>query len=111
MDELIRLEQGFYDPTLRLSRERLEKFLAPDFFEFTSNGKNLDREAVIQAVLQGGGAIATTKDFSSRPLGAGLVLLTYRCTQNGITTLRSSIWASRAQGWQVLFHQATVEAE
>lgn len=110
LSELSALEKSFYEPGVRDNRAALERLLAPDFFEFTSSGKNLSREAVIAAVLGAGSVPFVTSEFQAKELKPGLILLTYRCASGGNSTLRSSIWEKRPAGWQLLFHQATVES-
>jgi len=46
--------------------------------------------------------------FVARELGETHVLVTYLARTPEGETLRSSIWARRGTGWQIIFHQGTV---
>ncbi|MFB6467839.1 DUF4440 domain-containing protein [Cytobacillus sp. Hz8] len=107
--QLLKLEQALLSPEIRTSPQKLEQFLADDFFEFGSSGTIWYKKDSVE----GGGLTVrkmTLTDFSIYPLSEDVVFTTYRIqdeTRNR-ETLRSSIWKWKDGRWQMFFHQGTI---
>lgn len=112
------LEVELHHPGLRLTRERLEQLLHPDFHEVGRSGRRYDRATVIgflashptlPAVESGG--------FRIESLAPDLALLHYQSGQREVdgtpanTTLRMSLWQYADDRWQLRYHQGTPAAD
>lgn len=108
-----RLEESLLNPAVRASSEQLHKLLADDFVEFTSAGCVVNKQQVIEGLLQQSTEHFILQDFRIQPLAPGVVLATYRVTRENAQpgtarhSLRSSIWRYEHGRWQLLFHQGT----
>lgn len=49
-------------------------------------------------------------DFDIKRIGINVILATYKSVYNGRKVLRSSIWKSKNESWQLFFHQGTTAA-
>jgi hypothetical protein len=90
----------------------IDRLLADDFFEFGRSGKRWDKDGIL-AMQRTSGTHANASGFALTRLGATHALLTYISTAPGdpaSATLRSSVWALRDGGWQMVFHQGTPAA-
>jgi hypothetical protein len=102
VDDVVALELSLLDPEVRRSPERVERLLHRDFREFGVSGV-WEREAIVAALAADPGTGWTATEVDAREVGAGVVLVTYRAAGS----LRSSLWVSGPDGWQILFHQGT----
>jgi hypothetical protein len=102
LEHVIALELSLLDPEVRRSPERVGRLLHCDFREFGPGGA-WDREAIVAALAADPGRGWQATDVEARAVAAGVVLVTYRAAGS----LRSSLWVSGPDGWQVLFHQGT----
>lgn len=110
--ELERLEEALWRAETRFDREWMEQILAPGFIEFGRSGRVHSREDTLGMA---------TRPIDARLEGLGLRLLSADVAQVTYTTVesyageeqvanRSSVWSRSEDGWQLLFHQATVVA-
>jgi hypothetical protein len=112
-DQILTLEESLLAPEVRTPPENLMQLLSDDFIEFGSSGQAYDKHQVIEALQHGSGERFSLQDFQVRPLAPGVVLATYRAVkfsdkrQDSRYSLRSSIWKSDEDRWQIVFHQGT----
>jgi ribonuclease HI len=107
-DELLDLEQRLLDPGVRGSPHAVIPLLHPDFIEFGSSGRVYTKDAMVEMMLQQSPGSVRIRDFEVREITNEVALVTYRTIgTEGKETRRSSIWVSKGQGWQVVFHQGT----
>jgi hypothetical protein len=118
LPELQALEVELHHPGTRMSRERLEQLLHPEFHEVGRSGRTYSRKTIVNHLsAQRTQPVVVSDSFSVAELGSGIVLLTYRSahveSSNRLAnhTLRSSLWLKTAQGWQLRYHQGTAAAE
>jgi hypothetical protein len=108
---LLELETSLTSPETRRSRPQLESLLGAEFFEFTTSGRHLTREEIIQALLTESPAAWLITEFAVHPLSEVLVLATFRATRSTPAetahSLRSSVWQFAGARWQLRFHQGT----
>ena len=112
--QLLALEEALLDPTVRKNAERVDALLDEGFSEFGSSGKVWKRDAVLKMLSQETGYSAPlVMDYACHSLAMGVALVTYRAlgvdaaTKKPQSTLRSSVWVRREQGWRIRFHQGT----
>ncbi|WP_226671598.1 DUF4440 domain-containing protein [Metabacillus litoralis] len=107
-EHLFQLEKNLLKPEIRTSQNELANILADQFFEFGSSGKVLYKDGNIG---EEGIGIVNMKlsDFEIHPLSDEIVLATYRVFNEDTKqhSLRSSIWKSINDKWQMVFHQGT----
>lgn len=108
------LELETHQPHVRADKLRLGRLLHPGFFEAGRSGAFYSREHVIAEFTGHPPAYDVwSQDFRVELLAEGLALLTYRSAHiadDGSLaryTLRTSLWQSTEQGWQLRFHQGT----
>lgn len=96
--------------------ERLENMVAPGFYEIANNGSKVERDAVIDWLLnKDPGARWELSEFSGRLFGRTSVHLVYHAIQvegkrrPSSGSWRSSVWRwnKELSLWQICFHQAT----
>lgn len=112
--ELHALEQRLLDPAVRADPARVRAMLTPDFLEFGASGRVFDRDAIVAALAsEGPRQPLQMRGFKLRPLGPGTALTLWRVKRDdGIETLRSTIWQQQPDGrWLIAFHQGTVAAQ
>jgi hypothetical protein len=108
------LEERLLRPEVRRSPRLLDELLADEFVEFASDGTAYDKREVIEALQSERSLQRSLTDFQLIALSEGIVLSTYRSSrhgpspQEGVDSLRSSIWKQRDGRWQLIFHQGTV---
>lgn len=114
LQTLRELEVETHQPRVRADRSRLERLLHPGFFEAGRSGTLYSRDSVLAEFTGQPPAYSVwSQDFRVQPLAEGLALLTYRSAHiadDGSLarhTLRTSLWQSTEQGWQLRFHQGT----
>jgi hypothetical protein len=112
---LVSLERLLHAPSVRLSRQRLEVLLDPEFIEVGASGIRYLREEIITLLLNSRDEVEILADgFEMQRLGPGVALLLYRSwqlSQNGekiSEAMRSSVWASSTGQWALVFHQGTL---
>ncbi len=107
LEQVVARERALLDPVVRRDTDRALTLLHPDFVEFGASGRIWDRSSIV-AALGGDPRRIVVTDMTPRRLGPDAVLLTYRATEGGRSTLRSSTWIrDRGLGWVLLFHQGT----
>jgi hypothetical protein len=112
--QLLALEETLLDPTVRKNPARVEALLDEAFREFGASGKVWTRGAVLKELAKETGYSAPlVMDYECQTLAMGVALVTYRAlgvdaaTKKPQSTLRSSVWVRREQGWRIRFHQGT----
>jgi hypothetical protein len=110
---LRQLEESILDPAVRADPARVRVLLAPEFMEFGASGRVFDRDGIL-AVLAAEPArqARQARGFKVRLVAPGAALTTWRVQRDdGIETLRSSVWQQQADGrWLMVFHQGTLAA-
>lgn len=106
------LELRLLDPEIRRDPAEVHRLLADDFVEYGSSGQVFDKMRVIAALQSESPARRSADDFRVRMLAPEIALVTYRAITERTAgapqvSLRSSIWARRPDGWQIVFHQGT----
>jgi len=114
LETLRELEVETHQPQVRADRSRLERLLHPGFFEAGRSGTFYSRASVLAEFTGHPPSYRVwSQDFRVEALAEGLALLTYRSAHiadDGSLarhTLRTSLWQSTEQGWQLRFHQGT----
>ncbi len=102
------LELSLLDPPIRQSKNALNKLIADDFVEFGKSGKIYNKQNILDALPTEKPKIFNMIDFEIRELSQDIVLARYKTIENGVVSLRSSIWQKVGDpSWQLLFHQGT----
>ncbi len=106
-EHVVAMERALLTDAVRSDRAALAALLHPDWQEIGRSGRLWTREDLLEAV----GPIAPVdlEVVSTDRLGADLLLLVWRATADGRSTLRSSLWVRAGRGWQQRFHQGTDE--
>ena len=99
------LEQSLLDPSVRQSTEQLNKLIADDFLEFGSSGKVYNKQDCIKPDEDLRKFVVS--DFKVKELSKDVMLATYKTTEDGVASLRSSIWQRDGDEWKMIFHQGT----
>ena len=99
------LEQSLLDPSVRQSTEQLNTLIADGFLEFGSSGKIYNKQDCIKQDDIPRKFVVS--DFKIKELSKDVMLATYKTTEDGIASLRSSIWKRYGAEWQIIFHQGT----
>ena len=99
-EEIELLEKQLLSSSTRKSIKVLDELLAVDFKEFGKSGFVYDKQEILNSLLDEEPRNLTAKYFE-------VYLVTYTTIENGISTLRSSIWKSFDNRLQMLFHQGT----
>lgn len=110
--ELRGYEDRILDPAVRAEPAQIRALLSPDFIEFGASGRVFDRDAIVAALASEGPRVARqARGFKVRLLAPGAALTTWRVKRDdGIETLRSSVWQMQQGRWQMVFHQGTLAA-
>jgi len=111
--ELRALEDSILDPAMRADPVRMRALLAPGFMEFGASGRVFDRDGIIAVLAAEPTRVARqARGFKVRLIAPGAALTTWRVQRDdGIETLRSSVWQQQADGrWLMVFHQGTLAA-
>ncbi|MEU5088843.1 DUF4440 domain-containing protein [Streptomyces sp. NPDC021356] len=103
-------EMRLLDPEVRASPPRVRELLDPEFTEFGASGRRWDAESIL--TVTSGGSVCpespvAVSEMSAAVLAPGVVHLTYRATDQGRRTWRSSLWRLTDTGWRMYFHQGT----
>jgi len=110
---LRQLEESILDPAVRADPARLRALLTPEFMEFGASGRVFDRDGIIAVLAAEPTRVARqARGFKVRLIAPGAALTTWRVQRDdGIETLRSSVWQQQADGrWLMVFHQGTLAA-
>lgn len=99
------LERSLLDSSVRQSTEQLSKLIADDFLEFGSSGKVYNKQDCIKPDETSRKFVVS--DFKIKELSKDVMLATYKTTEDGIASLRSSIWQRYGDEWKMIFHQGT----
>ena len=81
--------------------------------EFGASGRVFDRDGIIAVLAAEPTRVACqARGFKVRLIAPGAALTTWRVQRDdGIETLRSSVWQQQADGrWLMVFHQGTLAA-
>lgn len=110
---LRRLEEALLDPAVRSDGTRVGELLADDFVEFGSSGRIWTRDEILDLLAGETPDPIAVADFACALLAEDVALITYRAwridARTGIqfSSLRSSIWTKKPEGWRLRFHQGT----
>jgi hypothetical protein len=105
-DELRALELRIAAPAPG-ARGAVAHLIADDFREIGASGRTYDKARALATLVAAAPAAIAIEHFATRELGGEHVLVTYSARTPAGVTLRSSIWARRGGGWQIIFHQGT----
>ena len=116
-ESLRKLEVETHQPHVRTDHRKLAQLLHPAFFEVGRSGALYSRDMVLAEFGNQPPAYRVwSQDFQIALLAEGVALLTYRSAHiiaDGTLDrhpLRTSLWQSTDQGWQLRFHQGTPSA-
>lgn len=105
------LEEGLWRTDVRFDLEKMDRILAPDFFEFGRSSRVYERADTLGIPAQEIRAKLPLPDFKVRLLDPDVAQATYISivTYEGgeERARRSSIWSRTRDGWQLRFHQGT----
>lgn len=117
LEELRRREPAFHQPELCATREQLERYTDPHFWEVGASGKVYSRATVIAIVEERfrTGTEADTSawevsEFAARGLGPETYMVTYLLRQGERVSRRMSAWRRVEGEWRILYHQGTLVA-
>jgi hypothetical protein len=99
------LEQSLLDSSVRQCSEQLNKLITDDFLEFGSSGQVYNKQDCLKP--DDNLRKFSVSDFSIKELSKDVMLATYKTTEDGVISLRSSIWKIYGDEWQMIFHQGT----
>ena len=110
--ELRGYEERILDPAVRADPAQVRALLAPEFTEFGASGRVFDRDAILAALASEGPRVARqARGFKVRLVAPGAALTTWRVLRDdGVETLRSSVWQQQGGRWLMVFHQGTLAA-
>ena len=110
--ELRGYEERILDPAVRADPAQIRALLAPEFVEFGASGRVFDRDGIVATLAAEGPRVACqARGFKLRLLAPGAALTTWRVKRDdGIETLRSSVWQQQGGRWLMVFHQGTLAA-
>lgn len=115
--ELEMLERALHAPAVRADRERLAALLDEDFSEIGSSGCCYGREAALAEIpLERAQVQIESEQYAVSLLTQDLAQVRYRSRyhldgQPQGWVLRSSLWRRHGDGWRMVFHQGTPEAQ
>jgi hypothetical protein len=105
------LEEGLWRTDIRFDLEKMDRILAPDFFEFGRSGRAYERADTLGIPAQQITAKLPLLDFKARLLDPDVAQATYisivTYKHGEERARRSSIWSRTRDGWQLRFHQGT----
>jgi hypothetical protein len=110
---LLMLEQRLAQIEAKLLPREAESLIVDEFVEIGASGRIWRKAEILRALKQWPAIERTLEDFRVTELGGSCCLVTYRSirieqeSQQSRSTLRSSIWKQRGEGWQIVFHQGT----
>ena len=103
------LEVSLIEASTRRSSSWLQKVIDDCFREFGALGKVYTKKDLLETLpLESGETLPfLLQDFQIILLSREVRLITYQLIQQGILSLRSSIWRRSQDQWRMLFHQGT----
>jgi hypothetical protein len=103
------LEKSLLDPVVRQSPDQLNQLIADDFVEFGSSGKVYTKQDCIRPdeIVRN----FVISEFKLKELSNDVMLATYKIDENGLISLRSSIWKRYGDDWKIVFHQGTLQSK
>ncbi|MCW2738137.1 ribonuclease HI family protein [Nocardioides sp.] len=106
-EHVVAMERALLTDELRSDRAAVAALLHPDWQEVGRSGRLWTRDDILDAI----GPIehVDLEVVSADRIGADAILLLWRATGDGRSTLRSSLWVRAGRGWQQRFHQGTDE--
>lgn len=112
--ELTALETELHHPGAPCTRDRLERFLHPDFHEVGRSGTRYTRQTVIDFLVdRASPPNVVAYDHRVEPLADDVTLLhfaSHEVAADGThrhAALRMSVWRRTHVGWQLHYHQGT----
>jgi hypothetical protein len=116
--EIRRREEWFFRPDVRESRAELDAVVGDDFLEIGRSGRLYDKAAAVATLVAEPEAGAVTREYSiaeiqGRWLAPELAQVVFRLLVvlggqgPAHESMRTSIWARREGGWQIVYHQGT----
>lgn len=112
IEQLKAYETILVKPEIRPSSFDLTELIDENFVEFTSTGKTLNKQQVVDFLLNEKTSNNSLSNFNLIQLSNDTVLLTYHyikfVNDEKTQSLRSSIWKFSNDKWQILFHQGTI---
>ncbi len=110
--ELRGYEERLLDPKVRADPAQVRALLATDFTEFGAGGRVFDRDGIVAVLAAEPTRVPRqARGFKVRLLAPGAALTTWRVKRDdGIETLRSSVWQQQDGRWLMVFHQGTLAA-
>lgn len=115
--ELETLERALHAPQVRGDRASLAALLDEDFSEIGSSGQCYGRDAALQEIpLERAQVLIESEQYAVRLLAEGLAQVRYRSRYHvggeaQRWVLRSSLWRRHGDGWRMVFHQGTPQAQ
>ncbi len=106
-EHVVAMERALLTDEVRADRAAVAALLHPDWQEVGRSGRLWTREDLLDEI----GPIAPVglEVVSTERVGDDTILLLWRATADGRSTLRSSLWVRAGRGWQQRFHQGTDE--
>lgn len=112
IEQLKAYETILVKPEIRPSSFDLTELIDENFVEFTSTGKTLNKQQVVDFLFNEKTSNNSLSNFNLIQLSNDTVLLTYHyikfVNDEKTQSLRSSIWKFSNDKWQILFHQGTI---
>lgn len=107
-EQVVAMERALLSDEVRADRAAVAALLHPDWQEVGRSGRLWTREDVLDAI----GPIdpVDLEVVTTDRVGADAILLLWRASSDGRSTLRSSLWVRAGSGWQQRFHQGTDES-
>ena len=107
-EHVVALERALLTDEVRADRAAVAALLHPEWQEVGRSGRLRDRGDLLDAI----GPIEPVEleVLSTDRIGADGILLLWRASADGRSTLRSSLWVRAGRGWQQRFHQGTDES-
>lgn len=108
-EEIIYLEKRLLDPTVRKSKEELDRLLADEFIEYCTSGYVCNKHETLKKLPNSEAVEIIPKNFVVRSLADDVALVNFETFNKatGVTSMRSSIWKFIDGAWQMFFHQGT----
>lgn len=115
VEHIQQLELKLLHTNWQKTSDQLESLLAPEFEEISHNGQVSSRPEVIHWLLsKNPNDKWSLTNFKIKILSPDLVLAIYHAKKidntNSNGSIRSSIWQRDANGWNLLFHQASKQS-
>ncbi len=112
-DIIKKLEVELLQPEVRKSTTRLNELIADDFLEFGVSGNHYNKKDILESLPTLSAVKYEVFNMEVRELSTDTMLITYNLEKEILESgeksrsLRSSIWQSRNDNWQMTFHQGT----